>query len=323
MRRGRYIYLAAHAGALALAAEARPTWAANLNIPAPPVLTPGDGAVLVTFGGVLNAAGYNVYRFAKGTAPVLVNAQPTPYAWLIDDGGGKGLANGTPLYYWVKAVMPDRTEGRASPEAVTVPAPPLLGGLVTYTIGTLNPGTATYDPTTKVITVHASGDDFWAYTDGQTFVGMPVDGDFTIKARIPAPPTGGDPTYGKIGLEMRQSLEFGAPCAYVFASTHRNSPAEVMFEGRMGILNTNTFSGGNNGGTSTQKFPVWLMLSRQDTVVSAQQSQDGTNWIDVYDAQDFGQLEPVTYVGIGATAHDNTKYLSGKIDATSLSITSP
>jgi hypothetical protein len=206
---------------------------------------------------------------------------------------------------------------------VTVPAPPLFGALVAYTIGTTNPGTVTLDTAKDLITVHAAGDDLWDNHDGQAFVGTPVSGDFTIKAIIPHPPTGGEPTFGKVGLEMRDGLEFGAAYAYVFASTHRDSPAEVMYEGRIAPEGGMNFSGGTGGDTSTQKFPVWVKLSRKDTMVSAQQSQDGTTWTDTSDAQDFMRLPTTTYVGIGATSHDDTKYLDGQIVASSLSITTP
>src|SRR5438093_12957985 len=80
MQRGRYTHLAALAGMLALAAGAvKPAQGAAtpVNAPAAPTLTPGDGAVLVTYGGVLNAVGYNIYSHAAGSTPVLVNAKPT------------------------------------------------------------------------------------------------------------------------------------------------------------------------------------------------------------------------------------------------------
>jgi len=57
--------------------------------------------------------------------------------------------------------------------------------------------------------------------------------------------------------------------------------------------------------------------------MSAQQSQDGTTWTDVTDAQDFTRLPPTVYVGIAATAHMDKSYLDGKIIASSLAITTP
>jgi regulation of enolase protein 1 (concanavalin A-like superfamily) len=297
--------------------------------------TPSSGAVLLTFHGAPNAVAYNVYRSVAGNvndAPVLVNSTPTPYTWLIDDGGGSGLTNGTGYLYEVRGVVMDSAnnavETIGSNLAATVPNPPILGGLTTYTIGTFNPGSATYDPGTKMITVKAAGADVWDGTDQQTFVGTAVSGDFTVSAKIPAPPTGGDATYGKIGLEMRTGLESGSTYGMLFASTHRDSPAEIMFEGHFGAEGTNaasatTFSGGNGGDTTAQKFPVWVKLQRRGTVMSAQQSQDGTNWTDVTDAQDYSRLPDTLYVGIGATSHDDTKYLTGQIDGSTFSLTTP
>jgi hypothetical protein len=331
MKRGRHSNLGTLAGALVLAVGAigrASGAAAPITTPAPPLLTAGDGAVLVTYGGVLNAAGCNIYRRgADQTADqaVRINGdKPDPFTWFVDDGGGKGLKDGAALYYSVKAVLPGLKEGPASAEAVVVPNPPLLGSLVTYTIGTLNPGSVTYDPVKKVITVRASGNDIWANADGQTFVGTPVLGDFTLTARILAPPVYEDPSAargdGKIGLEMRTSPEFGAPYAMVFASVMRDP--EILFEGRMSVLGGTTFSAGQTDFAST-KFPVWVRLSRADTIVTAQQSTDGTTWANVTDPQDFTALPPTTFVGIGATAHDDTQYLDGQIDAASLSLTTP
>jgi hypothetical protein len=338
MQRGRNIHLAALAGAFALAAGAvKPAHGAATPIttPSAPLLTPADGRVLVSFGGVLNAVGYNVYSHSDPTAaPVLVNAQPTPYTWLIDDGGGKGLKNGTPLLYSVKAVIPDASgkpaEGPASPEAATTPNPPLFGSLVTYNIGTLNPGSATYDATKKVINIRSSGGDLWDNDDSQTFIAMPVDGDFTITATLPADPTleaGATQTSAKIGLEMREGLEPGAPYAYEFASVKRDP--EIRLEVRRvpfgdGSSSDNYPDDQSVGATNFAdfKFPVVMRLIRSGTMISAQESHDGgTTWIDEGSAQDFSQLGATTYVGIGATAEDDGKYVDGQL--TNLSITSP
>jgi hypothetical protein len=284
MQRGRFLHLAALAGVLALTAGARtPANAAAINTPAAPILSPDNGRVLVTFGGVLNATGYNVYRHEGGGAATLVNAAPTPYTWLIDDNNGAGLTNGTPLFYSVKAVV-SGAEGPASAENVTTPAPPLFGALRLYNITTPGiapaPGSVTLDTASDTVTIHASGDDIWDAQDGQSFLATPVSGDFTIAAQFLGAPTGGEPTYGKVGLEMRTGLE----------------PLDEY---------------------------AWLRLSRQGTTMAAQQSQDGTTWTDVTDAQDFTRLPPQVYVGVAATAHMDKSFLDGKFKASSLSITTP
>lgn len=338
MQRGRFFHLAALGGMLALAAGApRPAHGAAtpVSTPSAPTLTPADGRVLVSIAGVLNAVGYNVYSQTDPTStPVLVNAQPTPYTWLIDDGSGKGLKNGTPLYYTVKALIPDASgkpvEGPASPQAVTVPNPPLFGSLVTYNIGTLHPASATYDPTQKVISVRSSGGEFWDNSDSQSFIAMPVDGDFTITATLPAAPTlEGTATqvHAKIGLEMREGLEAGAPYAYEFASVMRDP--EIRLEVRRVPFGDNASSDNypddqSVGATNFAdfKFPVVMRLTRSGTMISAQESHDGgTTWIDEGSPQDFSQLGTTTYVGIGATAESDGDYVDGKL--TNLSITTP
>jgi hypothetical protein len=326
MQRGRYVFVAALAATAVLsAAGARSAQAADLKSPAAPILTPADGRVLVTFGGVLNAAGYNVYRHAAGSTAELVNSAPTPYTWLIDDNGGKGLANGTPLYYTVKAVLADKTEGPASLENVTTPAPPLFGALVAYNITTPGvdpaPGTVTLDTAKDLISIHASGDDIWDKQDGQTFVATPVTGDFTIKAKFPGAPTGSGSNAAKVGLEMRTGVAPLDPYAFVFISQVRD-PA-ILFEFRKLLDGTGNGGGGGGDAAADQKYPVWLKLARQDTTMSAQQSQDGTTWTDVTGAEDFTRLPPTVYVGLAATAHQDKSYLDGKIVASSVSITSP
>jgi hypothetical protein len=324
MQRGRYL-LAALASVLALtAAASTPVLAGPQNTPSLPILHPDDGRVLVTFGGVLKATGYNVYRRPAGGTATLVNATPTPYTWLIDDNGGAGLANGTPLFYSVKAVV-GGAEGPASPENVTTPAPALFGALRLYNITTPGiepaPGSVTLDTAGDTVTIKASGDDIWDAQDGQSFLATPVTGDFTIIAQFLGAPTGGEPTYGKVGLQMRTGLNPLDEYALVFISTHRD-PA-ILFEWRKLIDATGNGGGGNGSPADDQKYPVWLKLSRQGAMVAAQESLDGTTWTDVTDAQDFTRLPPTVYVGVAATAHQDKTFLDGKFKASSLSITTP
>jgi regulation of enolase protein 1 (concanavalin A-like superfamily) len=313
------------ASVLALTVGARtPVHAAPINTPAAPILIPDDGRVLVTFGGVLNATGYNVYRRAGTAAATLVNATPTKSNWVIDDNGGAGLTNGAPLFYSVKAVV-GGAEGPASLENVTTPAAPLFGALRLYNITTpgINPapGSATFDAASDTVTLRASGDDIWDAQDGQSFLATPVSGDFTITAKFLGAPTGGEPTYGKIGLEMRTGLSPLDEYAYVFISVHRD-PA-ILFEYRSLLDGTGNGGGGNGDPADDQKYPVYLRLSRQGAMMISQQSQNGTTWTDVTDAKDFTRLPPTVYVGVAATAHLDNTYLEGKFQASSLSITTP
>jgi regulation of enolase protein 1 (concanavalin A-like superfamily) len=323
MHRSIYSCLAMMAVALGLVAGGT-AYAAPVDTPSAPILTPDDGRVLVEFGGVLKATGYNVYRHAAGGTAALVNATPTTQSWLVDDNNGAGLTNGTPLFYSVKAVV-NGAEGPASAENVTTPAPPLFGSLRLYNITTpgINPapGSVTLDSASDTVTIHASGDDIWDAQDGQSFLAAPVTGDFTITAKFLGAPTGGEPTYGKVGLMMRTGLEPLDPYAYAFISVHRD-PA-IMFEFRKLLDGTGNGGGGNGDIADDQKYPVYLRLSRQGTTMSAQQSLDGSNWTDIYDAQDFTRLPPTVYVGVSATAHMDGSYLDGKFQASSLSITTP
>jgi regulation of enolase protein 1 (concanavalin A-like superfamily) len=300
--------------------------------------TPSNGAVLLTFQGAPNADGYNVYRreAAKINDPlVLVNSTPSPYTWVIDDGAGKGLTNGTAYVYEVRGVVKDSTgkssETIGSPPAVTTPNPPVFGALTTYNIGTFNPGTVSYDSTKNVINVRASGGEFWDNYDSQTFAAMAVDGDFTAIAKLLAPPTkenSASSNSGKLGLLMRESLGFGARYAYVFASVMRDP--EILFEGRRIPLgngsSSDSFPDNFSGGQTTfanLKFPVWVRLQRRGTMLSASESTDGKAWTDETSSQDYSHLPSTTYVGIAATALTDGSYINGQVDGATFSITTP
>jgi len=302
------------------------------------IATPSNGAVLLTYNGAPNAVGYNVYRRAAANINdplVLVNAAPSPYTWVIDDGAGKGLTNGTSYVYEVRGVVKDSagnsTETAGSTPVVTTPNPPVLGALTTYNIGTFNPGTVSYDETNKVINVRASGGEFWDSADSQTFAAMAVDGDFTAVAKLLAPPkkeNDASSNSGKLGLLMREGLEFGARYAYVFASVNR-SP-EILFEGRRIPFGNGSssdsfpddFSGGQTA-FADLKFPVWIRLQRRGNIIGAAESTDGTTWTDETATQDFTHLPSTTYVGIAATALTDGSYITGQIDGPTFSITQP
>ncbi len=324
MQRGRNIHLAALAGVLALAAGvARPAHAG------PPVLDtpqrvrafPGNGAVLVTFSTVPEATGYNIYRRPVGDAAdkaVLVNAQPTPYGWLIDAGANNaGLPNGTNFLYTAKAVLKDGKEGPASADTLVRPQVPLGGVFFAYDIGTLNPSSVALSADNKVLTVKASGGELWAENDSGTFIGTAIAGDYSVSAKVlDRPQIAADgQTSAKAGVIIREDLAQFSRNAYVFVSNSRD-PA-VRYEGRTGP-DTN-FSAGS-GTDADLKYPRWMKLTKEGTTITAFQSIDGTNWTQTIDGddgkKDFAFLSPVTYAGIECTALKDGTYVTANFDAT-------
>jgi hypothetical protein len=310
------------AGTLALlAATARPACAqAPPKVPAFVQVLPSNGAVLVSWGNVANAVGYNIYRRTGEVTrdkAALLNAQPYGPTWLIDQ-----VPNGTAVFYSVKALFQEGdkfVEGPASREAVGTPHAPLLGGLVAYDIGTEFPSSWTIEG--DVLTVKASGHELWDQDDGGTFIGLPVSGDYTITVRVLEKPTNGHPRSAKAGIMIREGLIPGDRYAFGMVMSGRG----VYFEGRRGIL------GGEPGNFAIQgtedadlKPPVFLRLVKEGAVVSAFESTDGTNFTPVGDPQDFGRILPVTYVGLGVSAVSTNdpalRYVTAKFAISSLKI---
>src|SRR5262249_713027 len=161
----------------------------------------------VTYGNVLNAVGYNIYRHDVGqpaSAAVKVNAQPITQSFFIDTG----LTNGKPLLYSVKAVFQDGSEGPASAEAVVTPHLPIPGAFFAYDSGTVPPRRAGLD-NKNVLTVKASGGELWDNFDSGTFIATPVSGDYTITVKVLGKPVGGHATAAKAGVMIRENLIAG------------------------------------------------------------------------------------------------------------------
>jgi hypothetical protein len=299
------------------------------------------GAVFLTWHAVPNPAvvGYNVYRRDVGVADDkagLLNPQPAASTTLLDAGpDGKGLPLGKPQVYFVRAVYKDAagklSEGSSSGQAVVTPQNPIQvpgvpqGSFLYWDIDTLNPGSATLDG--NVVTIRASGPDLWDKSDGQTFLGIPVAGDYQFTAQITEQPQNVDPDAGnpwaKIGVEIREGPFKGDRAAFIFASVQRDD--EIIYEGRK------VFGGSGAGGPPTlfsqpgtsigdTKFPVWLRLVKQGAKITAFQSFDGNSFTQVGDPQDFGTMPSVTYVGLEVTAARDGQYAIGKFDANSIKL---
>lgn len=322
MHRSICLRLAVVVGALALAAGAvRPACAQDEKTPAFAQVLPRDGQVLVTWAAVKDATGYTVSRRKVGEEidkAVLVTAQPVKETSVVDTG----LTNGTPLIYAVQAVFADGSKGDPA-QAVGTPHAPILGRFQYYDIETLNPGSVTIE--NNVLTIRASGADIWDAQDGQTFLATPVAGDFTITMKLNENPIIADDefsNFGKVGLQAKFSITPGAPYALAFASVERTP--EYMFEGRRQPGGGGNWSGGIID-YDDAKFPAWFRLTRRGNVFSAEVSFDGTSFrkISPPGDQTMQNVPQELFVGIAATAHDPDLYIIGKIDATSVVITTP
>jgi hypothetical protein len=291
------------------------------------------GVVLVTWLAAPDPAvvGYNVYRRAAGVAAdkaELANPQPVTVNSLLDTGpNGSGLPLGQPVTYFVRAVARDAagnmSEVPGSGEAVVTPQNPTVlpaGSFFFYHIDTANAGTVTVE--NNVLTIRASGTELWDTHEGQTFLAMPVAGDYQITAQVREQPVNAEPEngdgYAKIAVQIKAGVFRGDPWGAVFTSVERD-PA-VLFEGRK------TYQGGVNNysqpgsGQLETTYPLWLRLVKQGGTITAFQSSDGNSFTQVGDPQEYGTLPPVTYAGLAVTSHRDGQYTIAKFDIPSIKI---
>jgi hypothetical protein len=307
--------------------------------PSPFYVIPRDGAIVLSWGAVLNPAlvGYNVYRRDPGQTAdknVLMNATPLVITSAIDAGAdNRGLANLTAHIYSVRAVYlgtdGKAVEGPSTRDIVASAQAPIKGIFTLYDIETLTPGNATLDAS-NVLSIRGSGAEIWDTRDAHSFLAVPVSGDFQITIKLnerPSKATPGVSNSGKIGLEIKTDLQVGAPYAYLFASVAR-SPNEYLYEGRKNFGGGDAslrFSQGPGIDTTVATFPVWLRLVRKGNVIQAFIALDaaGASFTQVGDDQDFGTLPPIVQVGVAASALSEGDYVLGKLDYNTLKIESP
>jgi hypothetical protein len=336
MKRGRFIHLAALAGVLALAAGAgQPAHGAAITTPAGLQALPGPGQVLLTYGEVPNATGYNIYRRTPDQTPsqaVKVNTDPDPYGWFIDDGGGKGLPNGTNFLYSVKAVMPDKSEGPATAEMLAMPQIPIGQGFILYYLYSnpaLLPATLTVDTASDTLTFRSNGEDLWDQVDSGDFLAMPVAGDYSVQCEVlekPAPEAPNTSNNVKVGPQIRDDLTVGSRYAYL----HTTSARGVLWERREAFLGNNGSAGAGTGtegqaGTddASTTYPLWLRLTKTGTMIAASQSKDGTTFTqenDETNVTDYGRMNPVTWAGIAMISSNISGYGHAKLKLSSIQI---
>lgn len=293
--------------------------------PTPVQAYPGSGAVLITYGTVANAVGYNIYRQGPDDKqPVKLNTDPVPYAWFIDPpAGGKALTNGVPYRYSVRAALKDAagmpTESAPSDVVLAEPQVPIAPGFYSYDLGTLTPGATKLDG--GVLTVTGSGADIWNATDSFRFVGMPVFGDYSLSAKLLEKPALGPDNkspWVKVGVMIRETLDPGARNGMVAATTGNG----VQFQWRRGYRQSDPDSLAAATGTSSAEtqYPLFLRIDRIGDTLSGFQSTDGTSYTPIGTAVLLPNLAKTTYAGLAVTAQNEGKTATAKFDAASVKI---
>jgi uncharacterized repeat protein (TIGR03806 family) len=186
-------------------------------------------------------------------------------------------------------------------------APSLPPGWKHQDIGDVGvPGDASF--TDGRFNLIASGTDIWEKADGCHFAGISLSGDGEITARIVSMQYT-DP-WAKSGVMFRENLSAGSKQSLMAVTANGGS----VFQRRVktGELTWNTDGPPAN-------VPYWVRLVRASDMITGFASKDGTNWqrVDTI-AVPMGKT---IYVGLGVTAHNNSKLNSALFDHVTISPT--
>jgi len=148
--------------------------------------------------------------------------------------------------------------------------------------------------------VGASGHDIWDNADDFRFVYKRLNGNGSVQVKVES--VVNTNAWAKAGVMIRESLDAGAPMAYMIQSYSSGA----SFGWRQSL--------GSTCGSATQTgitAPQWVKLTRTGNAFTAQYSADGKTWIDIKDAN--GQVVSTTitmatscYIGLCVTSHNAT-----------------
>ncbi|MBE0655176.1 MAG: T9SS type A sorting domain-containing protein [Bacteroidales bacterium] len=163
-------------------------------------------------------------------------------------------------------------------------------------IGTMeNPGSASFNAETGVLTLTGAGLNFWD-TDDAHFAYVKIDGDFEFEARILTfeGELGGA---AKAGIDARNSLDTDAPSVMMawenwggLATTARKGPGE-----------TPSWQGGTYPGAGA--IPWYLKITRIGDLFYTFESVDKSSWVKV-DTLDFPTMQSTIFVGLAISPNN-------------------
>jgi len=166
-------------------------------------------------------------------------------------------------------------------------------------------GSASYNPDAGTFMVQGSGSDIWGQADAFHSVYQPWTGDGEIVAHVTSVEKADNWT--KAGVMIRESLTSQSPYAMIAAT-----PAYgIIFQDRLQSGADSVQVKGTNAAV-----PYWVKLVREDNVISAYDSNDGTNWKLV--KEQAMNLPETIYVGLAVTSHNNSKLAAAQFDQVSI-----
>lgn len=269
---------------------------------------PGNRSALLTWYGLPEAKGYNVYRVGPN-GPTRLNQAPILNWFYIDAGDSAGgLPDGETQRYVVTAVL-DRGESLPSRTAVVTPMQPIAGRFLGYDINTATAGHAEIDASTQRLVVEGSGDDIWDNADRMYYLATPVRGSVELTARINDRPWRTN-EWAKAGVMLRETLE--GPSRNVFLCATPDH--DLVFQFRR---DTGGGTGQTNAGKITS-YPLFLRIRRSGELIQAFRSDDGVNFDKVGDTIRIQGLGPTVFIGFAVTAHREGSITHAEFDQITL-----
>lgn len=181
--------------------------------------------------------------------------------------------------------------------AAQVSAPGSLGIFESQSdVGSVTPpGTAVYDPATRVYTITSAGANMWSTADAFHFVWKKVSGDLSLSADMIFPSSTGNPNpHRKVALIFRQNLD--ANGVYADAALHGSGMTALQYR--------------TSPGATTQDIelnidaPKRLRLEKRGDVITMFLSMHGEPLHQVGTSIRL-HLDSPFYAGIGVCSHNN------------------
>jgi glucose/arabinose dehydrogenase/regulation of enolase protein 1 (concanavalin A-like superfamily) len=135
-------------------------------------------------------------------------------------------------------------------------------------------------------TVAGAGNDVWGNTDQLHYAYQPLPVHGRISARIVA--QGDTDPWAKAGIMIKQSAVAGAPYSFLAVTPGH------------GVHHQYDFSGDQAGAAATM-LPLWLRLTRHESLVTAETSADGADWTTIGTAS--VPLSGTATAGLAVSAH--------------------
>ncbi len=146
------------------------------------------------------------------------------------------------------------------------------------------------------IVMSAIGTDVWGNTDQFRYAYKNLSGNGSITVRVDSLVNSNE--WAKAGVMIRETLEPGSKHAFVAATPTASHGVSFQRRPVAGQASANTDA-------ANTPLPRWVKLTRTGNVFTAQQSADGTTWVDIVadPAVDI-QMADNVYIGLAVTSHD-------------------